>query len=209
MDYASTSSDPWYEKAGLQDGVSPPVKGSCPESGKQTGTPEFTPVVYDTTPTVGQRVPHMASAVSQAVRNAATAVEDMQVSYASCSPTPMAEIASPKAPIRPRERQPTVDDDGFRRYHQADVLLRGLSRMREKWWTGTAQAEVDGQRVVVKRYEGSREGALERWKSDVEVLRRYGNGDMVRMLGYSQDSCTTPFIVLAGGQLRLPEGLSD
>lgn len=177
---------------------------SCPESGKQTGTPEFTPVVYDTTPTVGQRVPHMASAVSQAVRNAATAVEDMQVSYASCSPTPMAEIASPKAPIRPRERQPTVDDDGvcfpfqsgddnqltspaqFRRYHQADVLLRGLSRMREKWWTGTAQAEVDGQRVVVKRYEGSREGALEvRTTLSFGVLRIHHQEAMEERCGSS------------------------
>lgn len=62
----------------------------------------------------------------------------------------------------------------FRRYHQSELLLRGLSRSREGWWAGTVQAEVDGQQVIVKRYEGARDGALEvRCSTSFGLLRTH------------------------------------
>ncbi|EPS97305.1 hypothetical protein FOMPIDRAFT_157411 [Fomitopsis schrenkii] len=210
--HASSSKDSLDEKAGLKKyNVSPPVEGLCLESSNQSGTPKHA-MAHSTAPT-GQLGPPAASTPAPgslrdaAVASDAAVVEDVEASYSSFLAVQMPEIVSPKISSRRRERQPVVDDDGFRRYHQSDLLLRGLSRTRERWWAGTAQAEVDGQSVIVKRYEGPREGALERWKGDVEVLRRYRGGEMARMLGYSQDSCTTPFIVLASAPLRLPEGL--
>ena len=104
--------------------------------------------------------------------------------------SPRAGINSPGIRTHPPLRQTLTDGDGvrfffqscdrgltglqFRRYHQSDLLLRGLSRSREGWWVGTAQAEVDGVNVMVKRYEGSRDGALEvRWSLSFGLLRTY------------------------------------
>lgn len=154
----------------------------CLESSNQSGTPKHA-MAHSTAPT-GQLGPPAASTPAPgslrdaAVASDAAVVEDVEASYSSFLAVQMPEIVSPKISSRRRERQPVVDDDGvcflpqsdynqmtppaqFRRYHQSDLLLRGLSRTRERWWAGTAQAEVDGQSVIVKRYEGPREGALE------------------------------------------------
>ncbi|KAH9834409.1 uncharacterized protein C8Q71DRAFT_849287 [Rhodofomes roseus] len=100
-----------------------------------------------------------------------------------------------------RGSQTAVDVDGFRRYHQSDLALRGRSRTQEGWWASTAQAEVDGQRVLVKRYEGPRDAACEQWRHDLDILRHAPHAEVVRMLGYSRDECPTPFIVLANSPL--------
>ncbi|KZT64855.1 hypothetical protein DAEQUDRAFT_769356 [Daedalea quercina L-15889] len=126
------------------------------------------------------------------------------------APSPKGIVESPmykvKAPAH--KFQPVVDGDGSCRYHQSDMVLRGRSRIQEGWWAGAAQADIDGQRVLVKRYEGPRDTARERWRHDVEVFRRVCDADLAHMLGYSQDACSTPFIVLASNPTQLPQGLA-
>ncbi|KAJ7147380.1 hypothetical protein C8R46DRAFT_548234 [Mycena filopes] len=98
-----------------------------------------------------------------------------------------------------------LEDLGFRRYHQSEVILRGRSRMEDGWWSGTSEANVNGQPALIKRYEGPRGHATKDWIRDVKVLQRLFHPNLPQMLGYSTDAVSTPFILLSNVQTRSPE----
>ncbi|KAJ7041231.1 hypothetical protein C8F04DRAFT_1080699 [Mycena alexandri] len=98
-----------------------------------------------------------------------------------------------------------LEDLGFRRYHQSEVLLRGRSRMEDGWWSGTSEANVNGQPALIKRYEGPRERANKEWIRDVKALQRLFHPNLPQMLGYSADAVSTPFILLSNVRTRSPE----
>lgn len=41
----------------------------------------------------------------------------------------------------------------FRRYHQSDIILRGRSCLKEGWWAGGMEVQVQGQPALIKRYD--------------------------------------------------------
>lgn len=41
----------------------------------------------------------------------------------------------------------------FRRYHQSDIILRGRSSIKEGWWAGGMEVQVQGQSALIKRYD--------------------------------------------------------
>ncbi|KAH9916193.1 uncharacterized protein B0H18DRAFT_1038749 [Fomitopsis serialis] len=166
--------------------------------------------------TVSQR-PEVVQPVSKDTVGSTSDVVLEVVPVARCSgpqsvesQTSLSVASSPKLAFKSaaaKVKAPAIDDEGFRRYHQSDLVLRGRSRVQDGWWAGVTQAEVDGRRVLVKRYEGPRDATSERWRRDVDILRHVHDTDMARMLGYSRDECPTPFIVLANNTSRLPDGL--
>ncbi|KAJ7073266.1 hypothetical protein B0H15DRAFT_869336 [Mycena belliarum] len=98
-----------------------------------------------------------------------------------------------------------LKDHGFRRYHQSEVVLRGGPRTQDPWWSGASEAHANGQSSLVKRYEGPPTVARKQWIRDIKVLQRLYHPNLPQMLGYSQDSVPTPFILLSNVQLRSPE----
>ncbi|KAJ7619431.1 hypothetical protein FB45DRAFT_930778 [Roridomyces roridus] len=98
-----------------------------------------------------------------------------------------------------------LEDQGFRRYHQSEVTLRGRSRMEDGWWSGTSEAQVDGQSSLIKRYDGPRDAARKKWIRDVKVLQGLFHPNLPQMLGYSDDTAPTPFILLSNVRTRSPE----
>ncbi|KAJ7656678.1 hypothetical protein B0H17DRAFT_358540 [Mycena rosella] len=93
-----------------------------------------------------------------------------------------------------------LEDQGFRRYHQSEVILRGRSRVEDGWWSGASEAQVNGQSTLLKRYEGPRTDARKKWIRDVKVLQQLYHPNLPQMLGYSADTTPTPFILLSNVQ---------
>ncbi|KAJ7468590.1 hypothetical protein FB451DRAFT_1039570 [Mycena latifolia] len=119
------------------------------------------------------------------------------------------EVQSPNALINDADdfivSAGVLEDQGFRRYHQSEVVLRGPSRVRGGWWSGASEAQVNGQSSLIKRYEGPRTDAKNQWIRDVKALQRLYHPNLPQMLGYSADGVPTPFILLSNVQIRSPE----
>ncbi|KAJ6554053.1 hypothetical protein DFH09DRAFT_1166534 [Mycena vulgaris] len=98
-----------------------------------------------------------------------------------------------------------LENQGFRRYHQSEVMLRGRSRMDDGWWSGASEAQVNGQPSLIKRYEGPLIQAKKDWIRDVKVLQRIYHPNLPQMLGFSADTAPTPFILLSNVKTRSPE----
>ncbi|CAL1697986.1 unnamed protein product [Somion occarium] len=92
---------------------------------------------------------------------------------------------------------------GFRRYHRSEVHLKGRSKIKSGWWSGSNKAQVDGRNVLIKHYDGPAKS----WIRDVKILQNLYHPNFPQMIGYSDDETPTPFILLANVQLRLPEAL--
>lgn len=41
----------------------------------------------------------------------------------------------------------------FRRYHQSEIILRGRSCIKEGWWAGGMEVQVQGQPALIKKYD--------------------------------------------------------
>lgn len=50
-----------------------------------------------------------------------------------------------------------------RRCHQTELRLITRSRVKDGWWAGTTEVEINGQIVMLKRYEGSLREATQVW----------------------------------------------
>ncbi|OBZ74650.1 hypothetical protein A0H81_05439 [Grifola frondosa] len=100
-----------------------------------------------------------------------------------------------------------LDHRGFRRYHQSEHVIRSRSRIKEGWWAGAVEGDINGQRALMKRYEGGRAQAMQKWARDVKILQNLYHPNLPQMVGYSNDETPTPFILLANVQTRLPQAL--
>ena len=47
----------------------------------------------------------------------------------------------------------------FRRYHQSELILRGRSCLKEGWWAGSMEVQVQGQPALIKRYDDAKDEA--------------------------------------------------
>ncbi|KAH7921126.1 hypothetical protein BV22DRAFT_1132533 [Leucogyrophana mollusca] len=99
------------------------------------------------------------------------------------------------------------DDHGFRRYHQSDIMLRGRSRLKEGWWEGGMEVQVQGQNALIKRYEGQKDHAYRQWLRDVKILQNLYHPNLPQMLGISDEKTPTPFILLSNVQTQSPQAL--
>ncbi|KAI0270395.1 hypothetical protein BC834DRAFT_967197 [Gloeopeniophorella convolvens] len=95
-----------------------------------------------------------------------------------------------------------ADEFGFRRYHQSDVIVRKANRKAVGWFSGTSEAQVAGQKMTVKRYDGVKNLALKQWIRDIKTLRNLHHENLPQILGYSDGKAPTPFILLASVQSR-------
>ncbi|KAG2035504.1 hypothetical protein BDR03DRAFT_962428 [Suillus americanus] len=101
----------------------------------------------------------------------------------------------------------TLDDHGFRRYHQSEVILRGRSRLQDRWWAGATEVQVQGQRALIKKYDDDKDHAYSKWLRDVKVLQNLYHPNLPQMLGFSDERAPTPFILLANVQTQSPQAL--
>ncbi|KAF8891032.1 hypothetical protein BD779DRAFT_1784896 [Infundibulicybe gibba] len=101
----------------------------------------------------------------------------------------------------------TLEDRGFRRYHQSEVRLMGRAPVRDGWWGGSSLAEADGRKVLAKRYEGPQAQAARLWLHDIKILQDLYHPNLPQLAGYSQSGAPTPFILLSNIQLRVPQAL--
>ncbi|KAG1758128.1 hypothetical protein EDD22DRAFT_972357 [Suillus occidentalis] len=99
------------------------------------------------------------------------------------------------------------DDHGFRRYHQSEVILRGRSQLQDRWWAGATEVQVQGQRALIKKYDGDKDPAYSKWLRDVKVLQNLYHPNLPQMLGFSDERAPTPFILLANVQTQSPQAL--
>ncbi|KII83852.1 hypothetical protein PLICRDRAFT_444120 [Plicaturopsis crispa FD-325 SS-3] len=99
------------------------------------------------------------------------------------------------------------EDHGFRRYHSSEVRLRGRSRLKDDWWSGAVEGHVNGQKSLIKKYDGPREQAAKEWLRDVKVLSNIFHPNMPQMVGYSDEQTPTPFIVLANVDTKSPRAM--
>lgn len=55
----------------------------------------------------------------------------------------------------------TYADFQFNRYHQSQFRMKGKSRtIKDGWWAGSLEGEVNGQKSLMLRYEGDRKSAM-------------------------------------------------
>lgn len=101
----------------------------------------------------------------------------------------------------------TLDDHGFRRYHQSEVILRGRSRLQDGWWAGATEVQVQGQRALIKKYDDDKDHAYSKWLRDIKVLQNLYHPNLPQMLGFSDERAPTPFILLANVQTQSPQAL--
>ncbi|KIK80862.1 hypothetical protein PAXRUDRAFT_764104 [Paxillus rubicundulus Ve08.2h10] len=92
------------------------------------------------------------------------------------------------------------DDHGFRRYHQSEVMLRGRSRLQDSWWRGAMEVQVQGQPVLIKKYDDPKDHAYRQWVRDVRMLQNLYHPNLPHLLGFSDDKAQTPFILLSNGE---------
>ncbi|KAI5115691.1 hypothetical protein M0805_009703 [Coniferiporia weirii] len=111
---------------------------------------------------------------------------------------------------RLEEELAELDKFGFKRYHQTEVLLRSALRNTgpNSFWTSTSLGEVNGQRAIVKRYDSNEEkdkkAATKRWLHDIKILKDLYHANLPQLVGYSDEKCPTPFILLSQVKLRDP-----
>ncbi|KAI0041685.1 hypothetical protein FA95DRAFT_1640934 [Auriscalpium vulgare] len=125
-------------------------------------------------------------------------------SFVLVEETGPAEVTEPAVPPLPTEEEVFLasiteanDEFGFRRYHQSDVIIRKANRKAVGWFAGTADAQANGQKMTIKRYEGPKEKAVRQWMKDVKMLRNLYHENLPQILGYSDGKAQTPFILLA------------
>ncbi|KAI0310774.1 hypothetical protein OF83DRAFT_1178204 [Amylostereum chailletii] len=94
-----------------------------------------------------------------------------------------------------------VDEFGFRRYHQSEVIVRKPHRRPVGWFSGTCEGQINGNKTTVKRYADTKE-ARRQWVRDVKMLRRLYHQNLPQILGYSDGKTAVPFILLANGSTR-------
>ncbi|KIJ18169.1 hypothetical protein PAXINDRAFT_154070 [Paxillus involutus ATCC 200175] len=92
------------------------------------------------------------------------------------------------------------DDHGFRRYHQSEVMLRGRSRLKDGWWGGAMEVQVQGQPALIKKYDDPKDHAYRQWLRDVKMLQNLYHPNLPQLLGLSDDNAQTPFILLSNGE---------
>ncbi|EPS97302.1 hypothetical protein FOMPIDRAFT_1061898, partial [Fomitopsis schrenkii] len=122
-----------------------------------------------------------------------------------------------------------LDDNGFLRYTASDVSVSSGPRIKEGWWAGSRQADVEGRTLLVKDYDDrTRKGqkvilpsaygstsldsrfvnlGSQKWIRDVKILQNVFHPNLPQMVGFSAEECPTPFILLANVQTRLPQAL--
>ncbi|KAG9311060.1 hypothetical protein JVU11DRAFT_8964 [Chiua virens] len=93
----------------------------------------------------------------------------------------------------------------FRRYHQSEIVLRGRSCLKEGWWAGGMEVQVQGQPALIKRYEDPKANASRQWLRDVKMLQNLYHPNLPQMLGFSDDENPTPFILLSNVKTKTPE----
>ena len=59
----------------------------------------------------------------------------------------------------------------FRRYHQSEIRLKGRGAAHTGWWMGTSPADANGQRSLIKRYDGPRQMAMKVGTDIVETIQ--------------------------------------
>ncbi|KAI0688494.1 hypothetical protein BC835DRAFT_1419088 [Cytidiella melzeri] len=101
----------------------------------------------------------------------------------------------------------TLDDRGFRRYHQSEVALKSHSKIKSGWWAGARDVQVNGRHLSMLQYEGPYGPAAKRWLRDVKTLQNVYHPNLPQMVGYSGTDTPTPFILLANVQTRLPQAM--
>ncbi|KAG6374029.1 hypothetical protein JVT61DRAFT_4667 [Boletus reticuloceps] len=100
----------------------------------------------------------------------------------------------------------TLDNNhGFRRYHQSEVILRGRSCLKEGWWAGGMEVQVQGQPALIKRYDDPKTKASRQWLRDVKMLQNLYHPNLPQMFGFSDDETPTPFILLSNVKTQTPE----
>ncbi|KAF7297184.1 TKL/LISK/LISK-DD1 protein kinase [Mycena indigotica] len=103
-----------------------------------------------------------------------------------------------------------LEEQGFKRYHQSDIVLQGRVASHEAtdgWWSGTSEARVNGSThtSLIKRYEGPRALAREEWTRDIKTLQKLYHPNLPQLMGYSTEEAPTPFILLSNVRTRSPE----
>ncbi|KAG8215241.1 hypothetical protein J3R82DRAFT_8789 [Butyriboletus roseoflavus] len=93
----------------------------------------------------------------------------------------------------------------FRRYHQSEIILRGRSCIKEGWWAGGMEVQVQGQSALIKRYDDPKAQATRKWLRDVKMLQTMYHPNLPQMLGFSDEETATPFILLANVKTQTPE----
>ncbi|KAI0651288.1 hypothetical protein C8Q79DRAFT_1004593 [Trametes meyenii] len=115
-----------------------------------------------------------------------------------CTPQPLEE-----------ENLRITEHHGFSQYHQSQFRMKGKSRIKQGWWAGGVEGDIDGKKSIMLRYEldSDRRDAMKRWMRDVKILQNVYHPNLPQMVGYSNDESPTPFILLANVQTRLPQAM--
>ncbi|KZV65276.1 hypothetical protein PENSPDRAFT_655938 [Peniophora sp. CONT] len=93
------------------------------------------------------------------------------------------------------------DKHGFNIYHQAEVRIGRAHRRGVGWFSETADAQVNGQRLTVKRY-GSSKQDMHQWVRDVKILRQLFHANIPQLVGYSDGQASVPFVLLSNGPTK-------
>ncbi|KAF9219368.1 hypothetical protein BS17DRAFT_789562 [Gyrodon lividus] len=99
------------------------------------------------------------------------------------------------------------DDHGFRRYHQSEIMLRGRSRLKDGWWGGAMEVQVQSQLALIKKYDAPKNQAYRQWLRDVKMLQNLYHPNLPQLLGFSDEKAQTPFILLSNAKTQTPEAL--
>ncbi|EIM84507.1 uncharacterized protein STEHIDRAFT_148524 [Stereum hirsutum FP-91666 SS1] len=137
---------------------------------------------------------------TQSYASVSEVTEQLSISEANGSPAVNAEAIELQA-FRSDISMPE-DEFGFRRYHQSDVRIRAVNRKSLGWFSGSSQAEVNGNMMQIKKYDGPKGKAARDWIRDIKILRNLYHVNLPQLLGYSDDKTPTPFILLAHSQPR-------
>ncbi|PIL25894.1 hypothetical protein GSI_11647 [Ganoderma sinense ZZ0214-1] len=129
----------------------------------------------------------LSSSVSDEFSPLLSASSRRDTSFGSIAEEPEEESDTQELP---EEEEPSITEHhGFNRYHQSQFRMKGKSRtIKDGWWAGALEGEVNGQKSLMLRYDGDRKSAM-------------------KLVGYSNDETPTPFILLANVQTRLPQAL--
>ncbi|KAI0289122.1 hypothetical protein BC826DRAFT_636167 [Russula brevipes] len=95
-----------------------------------------------------------------------------------------------------------TDEFGFRKYHQSDVIIGKMNYKAVGWFSGTSEADVCGRETTIKRYDGEEGLTLKEWVRDIKMLRNLHHGSLPQIIGYSDRTTPTPFILLTSVQNR-------
>ncbi|VDB88484.1 unnamed protein product [Peniophora sp. CBMAI 1063] len=93
------------------------------------------------------------------------------------------------------------DKHGFSIYHQQDVRIGRAHRRGVGWFSETADAQVNGQEITVKRYGASKQD-VHRWVQDIKLLRQLFHANIPQLVGYSDGQTSVPFILLSTGATK-------